>query len=72
MTREKFNRIESNFLEFGIVKFVRIRPKSITNAENNEIDVLAYFNAHPRQSIRSAAQDLGITFYAVQAILKKT
>jgi hypothetical protein len=71
MTREKFNRMESNFLEFGTVKSISVRPKPITNDENNEIDVLAYFNAHPRQSIRSAAQDLGITFYAVQAILKK-
>ncbi|WP_222435346.1 hypothetical protein, partial [Puniceibacterium confluentis] len=71
MTRQKFKRIESNFLEYGRVRSASIRPKPITNEEINEINVFAYFNAYPRQSIRSAVQDLGLTFYAVQAILKK-
>lgn len=71
MTSQKFKRIESNFLNFGKVKSANIRRKPITDEEDNEINVLAYFNVHPRQSIRSAAQELGLTFYAVQSILKK-
>lgn len=71
MTKQKFKRIESNFLRYGKAKSTTIRRRPITNDEHNEIDVLAYFNVYPRQSIRLAAQDLGLTFYAIQAILKK-
>lgn len=71
MTRKKFQRIESNFLQFGRVKSASIRQKPMTNNEVNEVNILGYFNAYPERSIRSAVQDLGLTYYAIQATLKK-
>lgn len=68
MNKNKFKRIESNFLHYGKAKCTGLRQKPITGEEVNEINVLAYFNAHPSGSIRSAVQDLGISYYAIQCI----
>lgn len=71
MNKWKFRRIESNFLQYGRVKATRNRTKTVTEEEDNEINVLAYFTFNPHGSIRSAIEDLGLSYYAVERILKK-
>lgn len=71
ITNNKFRRIKSNFLKFGNVKAVRTAPKPVTDNENNEINVLAYFHANPQGSIPGASDDLGLCYSSIQRILKK-
>jgi hypothetical protein len=70
MDKRKFVRIQNNFIQFGSqLKNDRSLPKPVTSDEENIVNVLAYFHAYPQASIRSAADDLGLTYYSVQRIL---
>lgn len=72
MNIRKFKRIQNNFRDFGsTLKRSRNLPRPVTSNEENETNVLAYFYANPRSSIRSAEEDLGITFSSIQRILEK-
>ena len=72
MDNKKFRRIVNNFKNFGSsLKVPRNLPRPVTSNEENEINVLAYFHAFPGSSIRSAKEDLGLTYYCVQSILDK-
>lgn len=72
MNKAKFKRMEENFIQFGSIRKVkRIRQKQVVDVENNEVNVLANFEHNPHGSIRSCAKDSGLSYYGVQAILKK-
>ncbi|HLJ31149.1 MAG TPA: transposase [Candidatus Babeliales bacterium] len=72
MNLKKFIRIQNNFTEFGsALKAPRNLPRPVTSNEDNEINVLAYFQVFPQSSIRCAQDDLGITYSSVQRILVK-
>lgn len=70
MTKGKFTRIEQRFLRSGSIQIKKNIPKSVTQNENNEVNVLAYFEVHPRHSIPGASRDLGISSSSVYRILK--
>lgn len=59
MTKKKFRKIESNFLRFGNALTKKNVQKLVTNNEQNEINVLAYFNVHPNASVSAASVDSG-------------
>lgn len=69
MTRGKFRRYESNFLQTGSVNRTKNYTKPVTGNEDNHVNVLAYFEAYPRNSIPAASQDLGISVMSIQRIL---
>lgn len=70
MNNRKFIRVQNNFIHFGSsLKAPKNLPRPVTSDEVNEINVLAYFHANPQQSIRSAVQDLGLSYSSVQRIL---
>ena len=72
MTKTKFNRIQRTFIRTGqpyVQK--RNKQKPVTEIEENEVNVLAYFHATPQNSISSASNDLGISYSSIQRILKK-
>lgn len=71
MTRKKFRKLQSLFSNGDLNEMHRNRNKPITGMEDNEITVLAYFYQNPHASIRSAANDLGLSYYAIQHFLKK-
>lgn len=71
MNPRKFRRLESNFLRFGTVKCKKNVNKPITEDEIHEINVLAYFSADPRSSVRSASVDLGISYPSISRIMAK-
>lgn len=71
MSKRKFARIESNFLNFGKVKVNKNVPKPVTEDDANQINSLAYFHAHPQSSIPSAEHDLGISSSSIHRILQK-
>lgn len=71
MNVKKFRRIYNNFLEFGTFKATKINPSPVTGNENNEITVLAYFEAYPRASIYTAVYDIGISYSSIERILWK-
>lgn len=71
MNAKKFRRIEANFLEFGTFKATKINPSPVTGNENNEITVLAYFEAYPQASIYTAVHDVGIPYTSIERILWK-
>lgn len=69
MNITKFRRMKSNFIRHGKTSTVKIYNKPVTGTEDNEVSVLAYYHAYPHSSIRSASQDLGLSFSSVQRIL---
>lgn len=69
MTPRKFRKIHSNFLETGSWKATPNRQKTVTGSETNIINVLGYFHAYPRASIRCAVEALGICQTSIQKIL---
>lgn len=71
LTKLKFRKIEKTFIDHGKVKVERIRYKPVTGNEENQINVLGYFNAEPQGSIRGVETAGGISYTSVQRILKK-
>ena len=71
INERKFRHIEANFRTFGRVKAKKNISRPVTDMEDNEINVLAYFNLHPQSSIRSAERELDISRMSIQRILKK-
>lgn len=71
ITPGKFARIKARFLATGSVKATRNHGKPVTDNEDNEVNVLAYFEAYPRSSIPAAALDLDISRASVHRILRK-
>ena len=70
MNKRKFGRIQNNFINYGSkLKAERTLPKPVTSDEDNVINVLAYFHAYPQASIRSAEDDLGLSYASIQRIL---
>ena len=69
MNPRKFQRIKSNLCISG--KQQPNRECVITDNNTNVIHVLAYFHANPHSSIRAAKDELGLSYYALQKILKK-
>ena len=53
------------------LRFAFINKRRRHNDENNEINVLAYFEANPSNSIRRAAVECGVSTGTVHKILKK-
>lgn len=69
-TRDTLIRIIKNMKDHGsFVKSRKFKNCSVTKKEDNEINVLAYFRAHPAASIANASTDLGITKSSVFKIL---
>lgn len=66
-TAKRFSKLQLLFRGAGQIN----RNKPVTENEDNEVNVLAYFYAHRHTSIRSAASDLGLTYWAVRSLLKK-
>lgn len=71
MNKTKLKRLQTKFVQFGQVKPKKSRRSIITDEEENIINVLGYFNAYPRSSIRAASRDLGVSYCSIQKILKK-
>ena len=71
MNPRKFLRFKGNFLNFGNVQAPRYQFHPVTENEENEINVLAYFHAYPHASIISAKNDLGINQTSIWRILHK-
>lgn len=69
MTPKKFRKIHGNFLQTGSLKSKPHRRKIVTGSETNIINVLGYFHAYPRASIRSAFIALGVCKTSIQKIL---
>lgn len=70
MNKYKFRKIEADFLRFGINKKKSV-PKPVTGNEDNQVNVLAYFEAHPHSSIPAASRDLGLSCSSSQRILRQ-
>lgn len=71
ITKGKFRRMESCFLNTGSVKVKKNYTKPIVEVEENEVNVLAYFHAYPRSSIVSASGEMGISSMSIHRILKQ-
>lgn len=69
MNKQKFSRLKNKFLRAGNIHPPRRRTKSVRESEDNQINVLGYFEAFPRSSIRAATFDLGLSYSSVQRIL---
>lgn len=67
---EKFRRIEANFLQFGRVKTKTERVRPVTSDEENEVAILALFEAYPRASTKDASAVLRITNSSIHTMLK--
>lgn len=59
MTKLKFRKIEATFIRSGAVKKTRNVQKFVTSSDDNQINILAYFNTFPNSSISAASSDLG-------------
>ena len=59
MTKSKFRKMERNFIANGNVNTQRNVQYPVTNDEENEINVIAYFTAFPNSSVRAAEYELG-------------
>lgn len=70
MNAKKFRRIEGNFLRYGNFKGRRELIFPVRGDEDNQINVLAYFEVNPQASIRSCVADLGLSFSSIQRILQ--
>lgn len=57
-------------MSVGRFKTHRPRSKIITRDEKNEIIVQAYFIVNQQSSIRSAIEELDISYYGVRGTLK--
>lgn len=67
-----FTRLEANLRRTGGFSAAPVRQRHRRGVvENDEIVVLAYFRAYPRNSIREAVVDLGFTYYKIFSILKR-
>lgn len=71
MTRNKFAKIRRNFLNNGSWKTELRRTKEVVDREETVINVLGYFNAYPKSSIRGAVAELGVSYASVRRILVK-
>lgn len=71
MTEKKFRRYQNNFLRTGSVCAKKTKFAAVTANEDNEVSVLAYFEAYPRVSIATAEHDLGIPHSSIHRILRK-
>lgn len=71
MTPGKFTRFEARFIATGNVTPTRSHLKPIINNEDNEVNVLAYFQINRRSSTRAAELDLGISRASIHRILRK-
>jgi len=69
MTAKKFRRIQSNFRRFGNVRAERNIPKPVTSNEDNIVSVLTYSSANPSSSLRSAVEEVGLSYSSNQRIL---
>lgn len=69
MNRYKFKRLQKKFVRTGNMHPPRDKVKFVTENEDNQINVLGYFAATPRTSIRAAVNDLGLTYSSIQRIL---
>lgn len=71
MNPRKFLRLKNKVITTGNLNPPRNRKKSILNDEETQINVLAYFTAYPKTSIRHASEEIGISFSSVQRILSE-
>ncbi|KAL3266690.1 hypothetical protein HHI36_010852 [Cryptolaemus montrouzieri] len=71
MSKTKFRKIRSNFLQFGGTKYIETGRKPIFEDDDNQINTLVYFRANPHASIKSASMDIGLSYTSIQRILKK-
>ncbi|KAI4467786.1 transposable element tc3 transposase-like protein [Holotrichia oblita] len=71
MNRFKFAKIETHFLRHWNMNTKRNCAMPVTGEENNEINILGYFTAHPHASIRKAEVDLDISMTSIQRVLAK-
>lgn len=69
MNRQKFDRIEANFLNNFKQNPGRNRQHYVRDEEVNLINVLGYFTAYPHASIRMAQDNLNISRGSIQRIL---
>lgn len=70
LTNRIFRRIHSNFIHCGSAQKRRISPKTV-RTEDNIINVLTYFEAHPQSSISCAEEELDISWSTIQRILSE-
>ncbi|KAI4470583.1 hypothetical protein MML48_1g10920 [Holotrichia oblita] len=70
MTENKLRRYLANFLTTGSVKIKKATSAPVTGNEDNEVSVLAYFEAFPRASTRAAEHDLGIPRSSIHRIMR--
>ncbi|KAI4469516.1 complement component-related sushi domain-containing [Holotrichia oblita] len=70
MTENKLRRYLANFLTTGSVKIKKATSAPVTGNEDNEVSVLAYFEAFPRASTRAAEHDLGIPSSSIHRIMR--
>lgn len=59
ITKKSFRRIQNNFISTGTIIRKKNVPSNVTDNQDAQIDVMAYFNAYPNSSIRAASSDLG-------------
>ncbi|KAL3273915.1 hypothetical protein HHI36_015342 [Cryptolaemus montrouzieri] len=71
MSKTKFRRIRSNFLQFGGSKYIETRRKLILEDDDHQINTLSYFRANPHASIKPASMDIGLSYTFIQRIPKK-
>lgn len=71
MNRQKFDRIEANFLSNFRRNPGRNRQHYIGEDEINVINILGYFTAYPHASIRMAQDNLNISRGSIQRILAR-
>ncbi|KAI4468128.1 tyrosine specific protein phosphatase and dual specificity protein phosphatase [Holotrichia oblita] len=70
MTENKLRRYLANFLTTASVKIKKATSAPVTGNEDNEVSVLAYFEAFPRASTRAAEHDLGIPRSSIHRIMR--
>lgn len=71
MSEKIFRRYQSNFLLHGRVEAPNTTKKRVVDDENNEVDVLTYFDVLPTSSIRKAELEVNLSKSSTQRILRK-
>lgn len=69
--RRTIRTLLKNCLTYGSFKPKIVKNHPVTDDADLEVTVLAYFHANPKASLRDARRDLGLSFTAIQRILKK-
>lgn len=69
--KKLLRRILENLKSNGAFKSNIKKDRPITENENNNVMVLAYFNAYPRNSINDAVRDIGLNWSSIQRILNR-